>query len=99
MWMFLILAIVALGLLINPKTRKNEKTLKIACAATFIAMWLEKGLGLVIAGFIPNPLNQIREYSPTIPELTIALGVWATGFFILTVLYKIAISVKEENAA
>ncbi len=98
MWLFLILAVVALALLINPNTRKNEKTLKIACIATFFSMWLEKGLGLVIAGFIPNPFNEIREYAPTIPELMIAIGVWATGFFVLTVLYKIATSVKEEVA-
>jgi molybdopterin-containing oxidoreductase family membrane subunit len=99
MWAFAILAIVALVLLINPNTRKNEKTLKIACVATFLSMWLEKGLGLVIAGFIPNAFEQVREYSPTAPELMIALGVWATGFFVLTVLYKIAISVKEETEA
>ncbi len=98
MWLFLILAVVALILLINPNTRKKEKTLKIACLATFFSMWLEKGLGLVIAGFIPNPFNEVREYVPTIPELMIALGVYATGFFVLTILYKIATSVKEETA-
>ncbi len=96
MWLFGILAIVALVLLINPNTRNKEKTLKIACLCTFFSMWLEKGVGLVVAGFIPNPLDQVREYVPTIPELMIALGVWATGFFILTILYKIAVSVKEE---
>lgn len=96
MWMFAILAVVALGLLINPNTRKNEATLKIACAAVFVSMWLEKGLGLVVAGFIPNPMEHVREYSPTVPELLIALGVWATGFFVLTILYKVAVSVKEE---
>ena len=98
MWMFAVLAIVALVLLINPKTRNDDKTLKIACVAVFFSMWLEKGLGLVVAGFIPNAFDQVREYSPTIPELMIALGVWATGFFVLTLLYKIAISVKEEVA-
>lgn len=99
MWLFLILAAVALVLLINPKTRKDEKTLKIACAAVFFSMWLEKGLGLVVAGFIPNPFDQVREYAPTLPELMIGLGVWATGFFVLTVLYKIAVKVKEEVAS
>ncbi len=98
MWLFAILAVVALVLLINPNTRKNEKTLKIACAAVFLSMWLEKGMGLVIAGFIPNPFDHVREYSPTIPELMIVLGVWATGFFILSVLYKIATTIKEETA-
>jgi len=99
MWLFAILAVVALVLLINPKTRKDESTLKIACAAVFFSMWLEKGLGLVVAGFIPNPFDQVREYVPTVPELMIALGVWATGFFILAVLYKIAVTVKEEVAS
>jgi molybdopterin-containing oxidoreductase family membrane subunit len=98
MWTFAILAVVAIALLINPKTRKDDKMLKIACACVFISMWLEKGLGLVIAGFIPNPFEQVREYMPTIPELMIAVGIWATGFFVLTILYKIAASVKEEVA-
>lgn len=85
-------------MLLNPNTKRNEKKLKIACACVFFSMWLEKGLGLVVAGFIPNPFEQVREYSPTIPEIMIAIGVWATGFFVLTVLYKIATSVKEEVA-
>ena len=99
MWAFVILAVAGLALLINPKTRKDDKTLKIACVCVFVSMWLEKGLGLVVAGFIPNPFEHVREYTPTIPELMIALGVWATGFLVLTVLYKIAISVKEEVAS
>lgn len=99
MWLFAILAIVAVVLLINPKTRTSEKTLKIACGAVFASMWLEKGLGLVVAGFIPNSFEQVREYAPTLPELLIALGVWATGCFVLTILYKIATSVKEEVEA
>jgi molybdopterin-containing oxidoreductase family membrane subunit len=35
---------------------------------------------------------------PTLPELAITAGVWATGFLILVILYKIAVSVKEETA-
>jgi len=98
MWLFALLAIAGLVLLLNPNTKRNEKKLKIACACVFFSMWLEKGLGLVVAGFIPNPFEQVREYSPTIPEIMIAIGVWATGFFVLAVLYKIATSVKEEVA-
>jgi Ni/Fe-hydrogenase subunit HybB-like protein len=97
MWLFVILAIGALVLLINPKTRENEKTLKIACVAVFLSMWLEKGLGLIVAGFIPNPFEQVREYVPTAPELLIVAAVWATGFLVLTLLYKMAVTVKEEN--
>ncbi|MBW1679544.1 MAG: polysulfide reductase NrfD, partial [Deltaproteobacteria bacterium] len=90
MWAFVILAVIALILLINPGTRKNEKTLGIACVAVFFSLWIEKGLGLVITGFIPSPLETITEYTPTLPEVGITLGIWAMGFLVLTVLYKIA---------
>lgn len=97
MWIFALLAVVALVLLINPKTRERESTLKAACVAVFVSLWIEKGLGLVVAGFIPNAFEKVTEYAPTIPELLITLGIWATGGLILTILYKIAVSVKEET--
>ena len=99
MWLFAILAVIAVFLLLVPRYRNDEKWLKIAAACVFLSMYLEKGVGLVVAGFIPNAFDQVREYVPTVPELMIALGIWATGFFILTVLYKIAVSVKEEVEA
>ncbi|MDN5347212.1 MAG: hypothetical protein PWP65_776 [Clostridia bacterium] len=98
MWLFAVLAVVALILLINPKTRSNDSGLKIACVATFVSLWIEKGLGLVVGGFIPNPFERVTEYAPTVPEVLITLGVWAVGFLLLTILYKIAVSVKEETA-
>ena len=97
MWSFVILAVGATFLLINPSTRKNEKTLALACVAVFISLWIEKGLGLVVTGFIPSPLEEITEYTPTAPEVLITLGIWAIGFSILTVLYKVAVSIKEEG--
>ncbi|CEP67325.1 NrfD family [Moorella glycerini] len=97
MWTFAILAVLALVLLINPRTRARDTYLQAACVAVFVSMWIEKGIGLVIGGFIPNPFERVTEYVPTLPETLIALGVWATGFLILTFLYKIAIAVKEET--
>ncbi|OPX37293.1 MAG: menaquinol oxidoreductase [Desulfobacteraceae bacterium 4484_190.1] len=99
MWTATAFAALALILLIIPATRRKEDTLAVACVAVFISTWIDKGLGLVIAGFTPNPFNRVFDYWPTMPELFIAIGVWATGFFVLTILYKIVISVKEEIAA
>jgi len=96
MWTSAILSVLSLVLLINPGTRKNERTLVFACIAVFIALWIEKGLGLVVTGFIPNPLGVVREYWPTLPEAMIALGVYGIGLLIITVLYKIALSVRGE---
>lgn len=99
MWTAVVLAVVGIVLLIVPSTRRNEKTLAVAAAAVFAAAWIDKGMGLVVGGFVPNPFEKVVEYAPTVPELLITLGVWALGFFVLTLLYKIAISVKEELAA
>jgi len=99
MWTAAGFAILALLLLIVPASRRNENTLILGCLSVFISTWIDKGLGLVIGGFIPNPFERVFEYWPTFLEVIITLGVWAAGFFVLTVLYKIAVSVKEEAAA
>jgi [DsrC]-trisulfide reductase subunit P len=98
MWSSLILMAVSIILLVNPATRKNETVLAFACVAVFVGTWIDKGLGMISGGFIPNPLNHVTEYVPTLPEIAIAVGVWALGFLILTALYKVAVTVKEEVA-
>ncbi|HDM08945.1 MAG: polysulfide reductase NrfD [Deltaproteobacteria bacterium] len=99
MWTFVFFSVVALVMLIVPYTRRKEDTLAVAAACVVIATWIDKGLGLIIGGFVPNPFEKVFEYWPTVPEVMISVGVWATGFFVLTVLFKIAISIKEEVAA
>jgi molybdopterin-containing oxidoreductase family membrane subunit len=98
-WAFAVMAVIAAVMLLIPTIRRNETTLAIACVLVYFSLWIEKGITLVISGFIPNPFEKITQYVPTPPELGITLGVWATGFLILAVLYKIAISVKEEVAS
>lgn len=99
MWAAAVLAFVGIGLLLFPGMRKNEGILAIALVAVFISTWIDKGMGLVVGGFIPNPFERVVEYAPTAPELLITLGVYAIGFLVLTVLYKVAVSVKEEIGA
>jgi len=99
MWASIAFAVVALVLLIVPATRRREDILAVGCAAVIASTWIDKGFGLVIGGFIPNPFGRVFEYWPTVPEVLISVGVWATGFFVLSVLYKIVVSVKEEVAA
>ncbi|MGD0282434.1 MAG: sulfate reduction electron transfer complex DsrMKJOP subunit DsrP [Dissulfurispiraceae bacterium] len=99
MWTAAVLAVVGITLLVNPNTRNNEGILPFALIAVFVASWIDKGMGLVIGGFVPNPFGRVVEYSPTAPELLITLGVYAIGALVLTVLYKVAISVKAEVEA
>jgi Ni/Fe-hydrogenase subunit HybB-like protein len=98
MWIAVVLGLLAVALLINPKTRNSETALPIACVCVFFSLWIEKGITLVLTGFIPSPLETLTQYTPTLPEMSITLGVWALGFLILTILYKVALTVKEELA-
>ena len=96
MWASISLMVIGIILTVVPFTRKNEGVLAVACVVIFLGTWIDKGLGMIAGGFTPNPLDEVNEYIPTVPEITIALGVWAMGFLILTALFKIAVSVKEE---
>lgn len=96
MWASMILMVVSIILLVNPVTRNNETVLVVACITVFVGTWIDKGLGMISGGFVPNPLHHVNEYVPTIPEILIALGVWAIGFMVLTALFKIAVTIKEE---
>ena len=96
MWASMILMVVSIILLVNPVTRKNETVLVVACITVFVGTWIDKGLGMISGGFVPNPLHHVNEYVPTLPEILIALGVWAIGFLVLTALFKVAVTIKEE---
>lgn len=96
MWTSMILMVLGIILLVNPATRKNENILALACVTVFVGTWIDKGLGMISGGFVPSPMEHVTEYAPTPPELMITLGVYGAGFLVLTILYKMAISVKEE---
>lgn len=99
MWFSLLGMIITALMLVNPKNRRDERMLAILCGMVIVTTWIDKGLGLITGGFVPNPLDKITEYWPTVPESLITLGVWALGFLILTILYKVAVSIKEEIGA
>jgi molybdopterin-containing oxidoreductase family membrane subunit len=92
MWTAAPFAFIGVILLLIPSARKHHGILAFACASIFLACWIDKGVALVIGGFIPNPFHRIIEYSATFPEISITLAIWAIGALILTVLHKVAIS-------
>ena len=82
-----------LSLMIHP-LRRNLRTLTTACAMIFAGIWVEKGIGLVIPGFIPSPLGEVVVYKPTWVELCVTCGIWAMGLFLLTVLVRVALPIE-----
>jgi Ni/Fe-hydrogenase subunit HybB-like protein len=78
--------------------RRNPRWLIPACLVLFTAIWIEKGMGMVIPGFIPSPLGEIVEYSPTWVELAVTAGIWALGIFVLTILVRVALPIELGKA-
>lgn len=97
MWMSVVAATVALVLLLVPRLRARETLLATAALLVFFSLWIEKGLGLIVGGFVPSPLGLVTRYSPTAPEWAIVMGVWAIGALMITVFYKITVSVREAR--
>ncbi len=98
MWASMALAAISLVLLITPRYRTNERLLAVACVMVFASLWIDKGMGLIVGGFVPSPLGHVTPYVPTLPEVSITLAIWAVGVLMLTLLYKMALAVREELA-
>lgn len=96
MWTSAFLSVLSLVFLVVPKLRNNTRMLLVTCIIVFLSIWIDKGLGLVITGFIPTPFGKVIQYWPTVPESFISVGIWAIGVFLITVFYKIALSVRRE---
>jgi molybdopterin-containing oxidoreductase family membrane subunit len=86
-------AAATVAMMIHP-IRRNRRWLAVSCAALFVGIWIEKGIGLVVPGFIPSPLGEIVEYRPTAVEIGVTAGVWALGLFVLTVLVRVALPIE-----
>jgi molybdopterin-containing oxidoreductase family membrane subunit len=99
MWASSVLVVAAALLLVTPKLRANHTALTFACIAVVAGIWIEKGLGMVVTGFVPSPLGHVTKYVPTLPEVLIGLSIYAFGALVVTLFYKIALSVRGELKA
>ncbi len=89
--------LIAFLFFLVPKTRENFTTLNIACVLVIIGVYIEKGMGLVIPGFIPDVLGEIYEYGPSSTEFLISSSIWGFGMLLYTLLLKVAIAIKTGD--
>lgn len=91
-WTAVSMNVAALVLLMLPISRRIW-ALNIACVLLIVGIWIEKGMGMIVPAFIPSPLGEIVEYTPTINEILVGLGIWAFGLLIYTILVRITVPV------
>ena len=93
-WTSIVLNMIAVTTLSIHALRRNRNILLTCCLLTLVGIWMEKGMGLVIPGFIPSPLGDIVEYVPTLVEIGVCFGIWAFGAMLFTVILKMVIPIE-----
>ncbi len=72
-----------------PAAMERSTTRIVACLFCIVGIWIEKGMGLIIPGFIPSTLHEVVEYSPSLVEWKVTVGIWALGLIVLTLILKL----------
>lgn len=93
-WTAIVFNLAAMVLLVLPVSR-SLRYLNVACVLAIIGIWIEKGMGLVIPGFVPTPLGEIVEYSPTLNETLICAGIWAFGLLCYTIFVRVSVPILQ----
>lgn len=93
-WSAIGLQVAAATILTVHALRRHRVFSSVACILAIVGVWIEKGMGLVIPGFVPTPLGEVFEYSPSWGEVFVSLGIWALGMLIFTCLAKVAIPIE-----
>ena len=93
-WTAISMNVIATVTLSFHKLRNNLTILYVACGMLFLAIWIEKGFGLIVPGFIPGPWGKIAEYFPTLVEVGVTIGIWAMGAFIFSILARTGIAIE-----
>jgi len=91
-WTAIAFNLVATILLVLPASRAL-RFLNTACVLAIVGIWIEKGMGLIVPAFIPTQLGEIVEYTPTLREVLVCLGIWAFGLLLYTIFVRISVPV------
>ncbi len=83
--------------LLTPAVAARPRLLDLACVVAFVGIWIEKGMGLIVPGFVPSTLHEVVEYAPSLVEWQVTAGVWAVGLMVFTVAVKVAVPALEAQ--
>ncbi len=78
-WTALSIEVVAVAVLMTHRLRQNALFRNGAAILAIVGIWIEKGMGVVIPGFVPTPLGEVMGYDPTTIETLVSFGIWAVA--------------------
>lgn len=94
MWLAISLNVINAIVLLTPLGRRAH-VFELVCATSIVGVWIEKGMGLIVPGFLPTPLGEMVRYFPSFTELAVITGVWSFGLMMFTLLLRVALRIEE----
>ncbi|MDJ0974836.1 MAG: polysulfide reductase NrfD [Planctomycetota bacterium] len=92
-WTAIGLTVISALMFLKPRMVEQRRFLVAACILAFVGAWIEKGMGLIVPGFVPSTLHEFVEYLPSHIEWRIAAGIIAFGLLVYSASLKVAIPV------
>lgn len=96
-WLSMGAGFAAIAMLLTPAFQTSRPAIAAASLLIFLSTYVDKGLLLVIGGFIPNSMGRVVEYKFTGAELMISAGIWAIGLLCLTFLFRFTIKLQNKK--
>lgn len=98
-WLAIGMQVAAAAILSILPLARRDAFLSIACVLSIIGVWIEKGMGMVIAGFVPSPQGSVIEYSPSLTETLVSMGIWAFGLLLFSWMAHVAVPILTGEFA
>jgi molybdopterin-containing oxidoreductase family membrane subunit len=92
-WFAIVIETIAGVILVTPSLAKTMLYTNAACILAFVGIWIEKGMGMIVPGFLPTPLGEIVEYFPTMLETLMCIGVWSFGLLMYSWMIHLAVPI------
>jgi Ni/Fe-hydrogenase subunit HybB-like protein len=92
-WSAIGMEVATVAILLSFGVHKSWRLVTAGCVMTIVGIWIEKGMGLIIPGFVPDPLGEVVEYTPSMVETLVCLGIWAFGALVFTLMSKVVLGI------
>ncbi len=96
-WSGLAMGTAAIVIFAIPRLYNDRRWLIVGAVLCVLGVWIEKGMGLIIPGFIPSPAGDLVEYTPSAVEFLVCLGIWAMGALMFTLMAKVALAIQHGD--
>lgn len=96
-WSAIAMNVASAAIFLSSNIDKHLGRISVGCGLALVGVWIEKGMGLIVPGFVPSTLHEIYEYLPNLIEWRVTVGIFAFGMLLFTLGIKAVTAVLSGN--